>query len=118
MPIVETTIKVRIPEGGELLGKVCQMLEEEGRAALRRRRQAQQVKIRPLDVLTRFGWLRLERRQVVDRATGRYYCPLDEVLALKGKRHYSPWVQAQAVALATRIPYRQAARLLGGWLGG
>ena len=136
MPIVETTIKVSIPEGGvsmgdlercvgraveeagrELLGKVCQMLEEEGLAALRRRRQAQQVKIRPLDVLTRFGWLRLERRQVVDRATGRYYCPLDEVLALKGKRHYSPWVQEQAVALATRIPYRQAARLLGAWLG-
>ena len=112
MPIVETTIKVSIPEGGvsmgdlercvgraveeagrELLGKVCHMLEEEGLAALRR------------------------RRQVVDRATGRYYCPLDEVLALKGKRHYSPWVQEQAVALATRIPYRQAARLLGAWLG-
>ena len=112
MPIVETTIKVSIPEGGvsmgdlercvgrageeagrELLGKVCQMLEEEGLAALRRRRQAQQVKIRPLDVLTRFGWLRLERRQVCRSGDG--------ALLLSAGRSVGPKGEASLLALGT-----------------
>jgi len=64
--------------------------------------------------LTRFGWVRLQRCQVVDRGLGRYTCPLDAALALRPRQHASPWIVGQVVALATRIPYRQAAHLLVG----
>ncbi len=134
MPTVETTITVSIPEEsvtlGELEEQVAQAVQEAGRTLLaeacqaleksvaaRHRRRVQQVKARPRDLLTRFGWLRLQRRQVVDRSQGRYTCPLDELLALAPRQHVSPWVQEQAVALATRLPYRQAATLLSRWLG-
>ncbi len=131
MPTVETTITVSIPDNGATLGeleeRVAQAVQEAGRTLLAeacqalekavavRRRRVQQVKARPRDLLTRFGWLRLQRRQVVDRVQGRYTCPLDELLALAPRQHASPWVQEQAVALATRLPYRQAATLLSGW---
>ena len=131
MPTVEITITVSIPEGGATLGEVeeavgraveeagqrlllaaCGELEEEALVRLRRMRgRVQQVKVRPLDMLTRFGWVRVQRRQVVQREDGRYFCPLDDVLGLGPRQHASPWVQGQAVALATRIPYRQAIRL-------
>jgi len=68
-------------------------------------------------MLSRFGWVRLVRCQVVDLKEGRYRCPLDEVLGLRPRRHVSPWVLAQAVGLATRIPYRQATQLLAGLMG-
>lgn len=54
------------------------------------------------------------RCQVVDLRQGRYRCPLDELLGLRPRQHASPWILAQAVALATRVPYRQATRLLAG----
>lgn len=135
MPTVETTITISIPEDGMSLGDLearvvaraaeeasrrlliaaCGEMEEE---ALRRMRgQVQQVKVRRLDMLTRFGWIRLQRRQVVQREAGRYFCPLDDVLGLGPRQHASLWVQRQAVALATRIPYRQATALLSRWLG-
>ena len=134
MPIVETTITVSIPERGATLGEVeaavGQAVEEAGRRLLlsacremeeeavrRMRGRVQQVKVRPLDLLTRFGWVRLERRQVVDRAKRRYWRPLDDVLGLAPRQHASPWVQQQAVTLATRIPYRQAATILSRLLG-
>src|SRR3989337_3153836 len=99
MPTVETTITISIPEDGvtlaELEAAVTQAAEEAGRRlllaaceeveeqALRELRgRVQQVKVRPLDMLTRFGWIRLERRQVVDREKGCYWCPLDNVLGL------------------------------------
>jgi len=129
MPTVETTITVSIPEGGATLREVeaevakgvqeagrklllaaCQALEAEAMATLVGR--VQRVKMRPLDMLTRFGWVRLGRQQVVERRLRRYTCPLDEVLKLEPRQHASPWVVAQAAALATRIPYRQATRLL------
>lgn len=137
MPTVETTITISIPEGGATWGEMeaavagavqeagrrlllaaCGKMEEEALIRLRRQRGCiQQVKVRPLDMLTRFGWVRLERRQVVHRGEGRYFCPLDRVLGLAPRQHASPWVQEQAVALATRVPYRQATVLLSGWLG-
>ena len=136
MPTVDTTITVSIPESGATLGEVekgvaqaveeagrellaaaCRALEGQAVAALTRRGRVQRVKVRPLDVFTRFGWVRLERQQMVDRVVGRYTCPLDGVLALAPRQHVSPWVREQAVALATRVPYRQAATLLSGWLG-
>jgi hypothetical protein len=137
MPTVETTIRVSIPEEGATLGQLeavvaraveeagqrlllgaCGELEEEALIRLRRMRgRVQQVKMRPLDMLTRFGWVRLQRRQVVQREDGRYFCPLDDVLGLGPRQHASPWVQGQTVALATRIPYRQATALLAEWLG-
>lgn len=132
MPTVEITITVSIPETGATLGEVeaevGRRVEEAGRRlllsacgeleeqALRRMRgRVQQVKVRPLEMLTRFGWVRLGRRQVVEG--GRYYCPLDEVLGLRPRGHGSPWVREQAVALATRMPYRQATAVLNDWLG-
>ena len=51
-----------------------------------------------------------------ERSTGRYGYPLDHILELTPRQHASPWVVAQAVALATRVPYRQATALLTGWL--
>jgi len=126
---METTITVSIPESGVGLGEVeklvagaireagrklllaaCLALEEEALADLAG--MAQRVKTRRLDMLTRFGWVRLERQQVVEQGSGHYVCPLDRVLKLKPRQHASPWVVAQAIALATRIPYRQATRLL------
>ena len=77
MPIVETTITVSIPEGGATLAEldlevvVARAVEEAGRRLLRAacleveeqelrrlRRRVQQVKVRPLDMLTRFSWVR------------------------------------------------------------
>src|SRR3990172_9049139 len=127
MPIVETTITVSIPEGGatlaELEAVVARAVEEGGGGVggaacaeveeqeLRRMgRRARQVKVRPLDMLTRFGWMRLERRQVVEGEC--YYCPVDRVLGRAPRQHASPWVREEAVALATHIPYRQAATIL------
>ena len=96
--------------GRKLLLAACQALEEEAMATLVGR--VQRVKVRPLDMLTRFGWVRLGRQQVVERRLRRYTYPLDEVLKLEPRQHASPWVVAQAAALATRTPYRQATRLL------
>jgi hypothetical protein len=136
MPIMETTITVSIPKGAttlaELEALVARSVEGAGRSLLaaaveageaqvvtklRRRRALRQVKVRPRDVLTRFGWVRLQRRQFLDQTDGRYACPLDALLALAPRQHISPWVQQQAVTLATRLPYRQAATLLSAWLG-
>ena len=106
---LEAEIAEKLGEAGrELLSASCRALEEEAM----RRPGAQRVKRRSLDMLTRFGWLRLERWQVVDRKRRRYYCPLDQALKLQPRRHCSPWILEQAVALATRVPYRQATQLL------
>src|SRR3989337_1337450 len=115
MPIVETTITVSIPEGGATLGElevaVARAVNAGGRRLLRRAcveveeqelrrmgRRARQVKVRPLDMLTRFGWMRLERRQVVEGEC--YYCPVDNVLGLAPRQHASTWVREEAIALA------------------
>jgi hypothetical protein len=42
---------------------------------------------------------------------------LDSLLGLQPRQHASPWITAQAVALATRLPYRQATQLLSGFVG-
>ena len=86
-----------------------EVLARAGRA-LRRDKQ------RPLDVLTRFGWICLKRWYTQERATGKYSYPLDRVLGLRPRQHASPWVVGQAVAVAIRVPYCQATRLLTGWL--
>lgn len=133
MLTVETTISLSIPEGADLaeveglvaqaakeagqqlLLSACQQLEEEVLAkkgwALRREKQ------RPLELLTPFGWLRLPRWQVLERDSGRYYYPLDSTLGLTPRQHATPLVISQAIALATRLPYRQATYLLQQWVG-
>ena len=106
---VETTITVSIPEEGmnlealaaamaqavgragqELMVAACQRREKEVLAragrALRRDKQ------RPLDLLTRFGWIRLKRWYTQERATGKYSYPLDKMLGLRLRQHASPWV--------------------------
>jgi len=99
--------------GQQLLRQACQVMEdrlleqEKGRYLRNKRRQ--------LDMLTRFGWIRLHRWQA-RRNEGGYCHPLDELLGLESHRHASPWILAQSVALATRLPYRQATSLLSSFV--
>lgn len=135
MLTVETTITVSIPEDGlslealegavaqavakggrELVVAGCRAIEEqilEGKGARLRR-----DKERPLDLLSRFGWVKLWRTYVQEQGGGEYGYPLDRRLGLGPRQHASPWVRQQAVALATRLPYRQAAALLREMVGG
>lgn len=128
MPTVETTVCVEVPEGAtvaqvealvgeelrragrELLGKGVAAIEEVAQAKQRCYRDRR----RKLDLLTRFGWVQLERLYVRDAVSGQY-----RYLVETGSRqeHATPGVVAWAVALATRLPYRQAADLLGRLLG-
>jgi len=97
--------------GNELLQKVIQVHEE----ALLKGKQYQKCKYRGRYILTRFGWLRLHRWQVRD-AQRNYFFPLDKQLELPSRQNVSPWVLQQSIALATRLPYRQATYLLGSFL--
>lgn len=133
MPTVETTITVSIPEGadlGELEGLVCQAMQKAGQELLllacqqveeqvltERGRTLRREKQRPPELLTPFGWVRLPRWQVWERDSGRYYYPLDGALGLTLRQHATPLVVSHAVALATRLPYRQATHLLRRWIG-
>src|SRR3990172_1090815 len=113
MPTVQVTVTLSIPEGSIALEaleeEIAQVIEaahlQRQAASLRRDKQ------RPLDLLTRFGWVRLMRWQVRG-PDGGYHRPLDELVGLHSHQHASPWITSQAVALATRLPYRQAAHLL------
>lgn len=120
---LEEAVGVAVGEAGrDLLRRGCQALEDSwlerqstlgaggGQTVLRRSKR------RSLDLLTRFGWIRLSRWQMRD-AEGRYHQPLDSLLGLQPRQHASPWITAQAVALATRLPYRQATQLLSGFVG-
>ena len=94
--------------GKDLLINACTRVETqvlEGHSELHR------SKLRGLHMLTRFGWIRLNRWQMRDDR-GRFFYPLDQVLGLQPRQHASPWITDQAVALATRLPYRQATYLL------
>lgn len=134
MPTVETTIKISIPQEGMTLQAlevaVAQEVRRAGRELIlagckameaqilnRERKVLRPNKRRPLDILTSFGWVQLERWHVQEGPAGAYNYPLDKVLDLRPRQHASPWVVAQAIALATRLPYRQATTLLRGWLG-
>ena len=114
MEDLEITIGASLRQAGQqLLQQACRAIEaelfESAESGLRRSKRRQ------LDLLTRFGWIRLKRWQMRD-VHGRYFCPLDTHLGLAPRQHASPWIIEQAVALATRLPYRQAAHLLGGFL--
>jgi hypothetical protein len=98
--------------GNQLLVQASKVIETQ---FLEEHSELRRSKRRGLHLLTRFGWIRLSRWQVRD-ARGRFFCPLDQVLGLQPRQHDSPWITRQAVALATRIPYRQAAHLLSGFL--
>jgi hypothetical protein len=96
--------------GRELLTQACQViesqaLEAQGAGVQRRKRRGRHL-------LTRFGWMTLKRWQTWDPENGYTY-PLDHALGLRRQDRASPWVLRQAVALATRLPYRQATYLLG-----
>lgn len=135
MATVETTISISIPEEGlsfeALEATVAKVMVEAGRKLVVASCRAMEGKItdelgpgvrreklRPLDMLTRFGWIKLQRWYVYDRTKGEYRYPLDELLGLRPRQHASPWAIAQAAALATRMPYRQAAALLCEMVGG
>jgi Uncharacterised protein family (UPF0236) len=96
--------------GRELMTQACQVieaqaLEAQGPGVQRRKRRGRHL-------LTRFGWMKLKRWQTWDPENGYAY-PLDRVLRLRRQDRASPWILRQAVALATRLPYRQATYLLG-----
>jgi hypothetical protein len=99
--------------GQQLLHQACQVMEdqlmEQGKGGYLRDKR------RPLHLLTRFGWIRLHRWQA-RRKEGGYCRPLDELLGLRPRQHASPWIIDQSVALATRLPYRQATYLLRGFV--
>jgi hypothetical protein len=124
MPRVEVTVSVEIPQGATIaeleqcaaaeLRRAGKQLLADGIAALEEaaltRQQCYRDRRRPLDLLSCFGWVRLERLYVRDARSGRY-----RYLVEVGSRqeHATPSVVDWAVLLATRLPYRQAAQLLG-----
>lgn len=111
---LEAAIAAALAQAGrQLLQAACEAMEATQREQVSRSRAH---KPRGTHLLTRFGWVRLVRRQVRDPVTGRYACPLDRTLGLRPHQHASPWVRDQAIALATRVTYRQAAHLLGALL--
>lgn len=131
MTTVETTVTISINQESltleELEARIGEALQEAGRTLLAQAchhvetqvlaadQELRRSKRRGLHLLTRFGWIRLSRWQMRD-AQGRFFYPLDRALGLQPRQHASPWITKQAVALATRIPYRQATYLLGGFL--
>jgi hypothetical protein len=128
MTTVETTVTLSInPKGMNLESiedAIGHALQQAGQDLLKqtfhametmfmqsREKGLQKCKKRQLDMLTRFGWIRLKRWQMRD-IHGKYSYPLDAILEMAPRQHASPWITNQAVALATRIPYRQATYLL------
>jgi hypothetical protein len=101
--------------GQRLLVALCQELEtivlQQAGPSLRADHR------RARHLLTRFGWIRLERWQVRERESGRYPYPLDTALGLRPRQRASRWVVEAAMALAARLPYRQATELLDSLLG-
>jgi hypothetical protein len=128
MTIAEATVRLSIPAQGmsleELETRIGQLVKQAANDLLRQACQhmdaervqnepgVRAVKQRSLHLLTRFGWTSLVRWQVRD-AQGHYRCPLDQMLGLGAAQHTSPWITDRAVGLATRLPFRQAACLLG-----
>ncbi len=94
--------------GRDFLIQACQVMEAQ---VLEERAELRRSKRRGLHLLTRFGWIRLKRWQMLD-VHRKYSYPLDAQLGLAPRQHASPWITQQAVALATRLPYRQATYLL------
>lgn len=131
MTIAEATVRLSIPAQGmsleELETQIGQLVKQAAHDLLRQACQhmdaelvhnepaVRAVKQRSLHLLTRFGWTKLVRWQVRD-AQGRYRCPLDQVLELAAGQHTSPWITDRAIGLATRLPFRQAACLLGAFV--
>jgi hypothetical protein len=105
--------KVLQQAGQELILQACQIMEDQ--LMEQEKGRYRRDKRRLLHLLTRFGWIRLQRWQA--RTKEGWYCrPLDELLGLEPRQHASPWIIEQAVALATRLPYRQATYLLSNFV--
>lgn len=129
MPAIETAVSIAVPcdaTVAEIEEAVAAALREKARelviqavevveqAALQRAgHTVLRDKRRQVDVLTSWGWVRLGRLYVRDRKTGRYRY----LVELGGQQHATPAVVNLAVALAARLPYRQAAKILGRFLG-
>lgn len=133
MATVERQVQLTVPDGcslAELEGIIAEHLQELGRALMMAACTAVEEELlhdpaqrlkpnkrRARDLLTRFGWLRLERWSARDRETGQYRYPLDEALAMEPNQHASPWVMCKALALTERMSYREATALLAEVLG-
>jgi hypothetical protein len=130
---VQETISVSIPEEGMTLDEpesavwaaasaaardaitaACAVIEAD--AVVRAGDRVSLDRRRPLDVLTRFGWVRLTRWHVRDRQDNGYRHLLDEVIRLVPRQHASPWVIQQAAALAAQVTVRRAADFLAGYV--
>jgi len=130
---VNTTISVEVPDsttldevekvladelrsaGQRLLVALCHELETQVMTRAGSSLRSDHRRARHL--LTRFGWIRLERWQVRERESGRYAYPLDSALGLRPRQRASRWVVDAAMALAARLPYRHATELLNSLLG-
>ena len=130
MTTVETTVTISInPEYAtleELEENIRQQVHRAGKDLLSKafgiiesksleNRNLRRCKSRERYLLTGFGWTQISRSQVRNPA-GDYFCPLDQILGLQPRQHASPWVLQHGISLATRLPYRQAAYLLSGFL--
>jgi hypothetical protein len=67
-------------------------------------------------MMTSVGWIRFKRRIYLDEK-GVWRKPVDEMLELVPKAHYSQSVQEKAGYLVSELPYRQTALTLGWLLG-
>ena len=67
-------------------------------------------------IVTSNGWV-LYKRRVYKDSEGQWRRPLDEMLELASKAHYSLSVKEKAGYLVSELPYRQAASVLS-WLVG
>lgn len=130
MTIVEATVTLSINQNHTSLEELEAQIQEQvmnaGKDLLQKAMQAveqpfldnanfRKSKRRKHYLLTRFGWIHFYRWQLRSKE-GSYSYPLDEVLGLEPRQHTSPWILQQCIALATRIPYRQAATLLSQFL--
>jgi hypothetical protein len=67
-------------------------------------------------IVTSTGWIEYKRRIYKDE-DGEWRKPLDEMLALEPKEHYSRSVKEKAGYLVSELPYRKAAEVLEWTIG-
>jgi uncharacterized protein UPF0236 len=112
----ERVARASAEAGRIVLARSLALLEDRVAAGYRAERRARVAKWRSLYVLTRLGWITVSRRQLFLPGARVYASPFDAFLELRERNHLSPWVRDQVVRLGARLPVREAADLLGGYV--